>query len=386
MEASGFQRINIEKVSTPCYIVSGDALVENLKILRMVKQRTGCKILLATKAFSMYSTFPLIRKYLDGTCASSLNEARLGYEEFKGEVHTFAPAFSESDFKQITKYSDHIVFNSMNQWNKYKSKIVKSRNLKRKKIEAGIRINPEFSEVKVDMYNPCAPFSRMGMTVDKLEGVDLSGISGIHFHAMCQQNSDTLKHILEVVDEKFGKYIKQMKWVNFGGGHHITRKDYDVDLLCELIINFKKKYGVEVYLEPGEAVALNTGILVATVLDIIDNKKKIAVLDTSAETHMPDVLAMPYTPMIIGAGEEGKFKYDYRLAGVTCLAGDVIGDYSFPEELKIGQKLVFLDMAIYSMVKNTTFNGINLPSIVLYKNGKLKIIKKFGYSDFKRRV
>jgi len=360
--------------------------VKNLKILKNVKQRTGCKILLATKAFSMYSTFPLIRNYLDGTCASSLNEAKLGFEEFKGEVHTFAPAYSEEDFKQISKYSDHIIFNSMTQWNKYKIKIANSKNLKGKKIEAGIRINPEYSEVKVEMYNPCAPFSRMGMTIDKIEGADLNGISGIHFHAMCEQNSDTLKHILEVVEAKFGKYIKQMKWVNFGGGHHITRSDYDIDLLCELIINFKKKYGVEVYLEPGEAVALNCGVLVASVFDIIDNKKKIAILNTSAETHMPDVLAMPYTPKIIGAGEVGKFKYEYRLAGVTCLAGDVIGDYSFPEELKVGQKLIFLDMAIYSMVKNTTFNGINLPTIYLHKKGKLKLIKKFGYSDFKRRI
>ncbi len=386
MEASGFQRINFGKVKTPCYVVDEDALIENLKVLKKVKERTGCKILLATKAFSMYSTFPLIRKYLDGTCASSLNEARLGFEEFGKEVHTFAPAFSETDFKEISKYSDHIVFNSMNQWKKYKNKILTQKNLNKKKIEAGIRINPEYSEVKIDIYNPCAPFSRMGMTVDKLEGEDLTGIIGIHFHAMCQQNSDTLKHILEKVEEKFGKYLKQVKWVNFGGGHHITRKDYDIDLLCELIINFKKKYGVEVYLEPGEAVALNTGILVATVLDIIENKKKIAILDTSAETHMPDILAMPYTPKIIGAGEVGKHKYEYRLAGVTCLAGDVIGDYSFPNELKIGQKLTFLDMSIYTMVKNTTFNGINLPSIYLHKKGKFKLIKKFGYKDFKSRL
>jgi carboxynorspermidine decarboxylase len=386
MEASGFCRINIGKIKTPSYIVSEDALVENLKILKSVKDRTGCKILLATKAFSMYSTFPTIKKYLDGTCASSPNEARLGFEEFGKEVHSFAPAFSESDFKEITKYSNHIVFNSMNQWNQYKNKLAKINSSKKNKIEAGIRINPEYSEVKIDMYNPCAPFSRMGMTVDKLKGQDLTGISGIHFHAMCQQDSDTLKNILEVVEKKFGEYIKKMKWVNFGGGHHITRPGYNIDLLCELITNFKKKYNVEVYLEPGEAVALNTGVLVATVLDIIDNGKKIAVLDTSAETHMPDVLAMPYTPQIIGAGEVGKYKYEYRLAGVTCLSGDVIGDYSFPEELKIGQKLMFLDMSIYTMVKNTTFNGINLPSIYLHSKGKLKLIKKFNYSDFKRRV
>jgi len=386
MEASGFQRINFGKVKTPSYVVDEDALIENLKILKSVKDRTGCKILLATKAFSMYSTFPIIRKYLDGTCSSSLNEARLGFEEFGKEVHTFAPAYSETDFKEILKYSDHIVFNSMNQWNKYKSAIVKLNKLKKKKIEAGIRINPEYSEVKIDMYNPCAPFSRMGMTVDKLEEQDLSGISGIHFHAMCQQDSDTLKHILERVESKFDGYLKKMKWVNFGGGHHITRPGYNIDLLCELIINFKKKYGVEVYLEPGEAVALNTGVLVASVLDIIKNKKKIAILDTSAETHMPDVLAMPYTPKIIGAEEVGEYKNEYRLAGVTCLSGDIIGDYSFPAELKIGQKLIFLDMSIYTMVKNTTFNGINLPSIYLHTKGKLKLIKKFGYKDFKSRV
>jgi carboxynorspermidine decarboxylase len=386
MEASGFQRINFGKVKTPCYIVDEEALLQNLKILESVKKRTGCKILLALKAFSMYSTFPLIKKYLDGTCASSPNEARLGFEEFGGEGHTYAPAYTDEDFKLVTKYSDHIVFNSMNQWNKYKSKLLKAKNLKGKRIEAGIRINPGYAEVKVDLYNPCAPNSRMGMTVDKLKGQDLTGISGIHFHAMCQQNSDTLKRILNVVERDFGEYIKQMKWVNFGGGHHITRKDYDIDLLCKTIIDFKKKYGVEVYLEPGEAVALNTGVLVAEVLDIIDNGMKVAVLNTSAEAHMPDVLAMPYRPEIIGAKEIGQFKYDYRLAGVTCLSGDIIGDYSFPEPLKIGQKLVFLDMAIYSMVKNTTFNGINLPSIVLHKKGKFKVIKKFGYSDFKRRV
>ncbi len=386
MDASGFQRIDIRKVKTPCYIVDEVALEENLKILQNIKKRTGCKILLALKAFSMYSTFPQLRTYLDGTCASSPNEARLGFEEFKKEVHTFAPAYSEEDFQQIVKYSDHIVFNSFNQWNKFKSKLENSKNLKKNKIEAGIRINPQYSETKVALYDACAPYSRFGVIKDKIKDQNLSGIVGIHFHTLCQQNSDSLKRTVDVISKNFGEEIRKMKWVNFGGGHHITRSDYDIDLLCETIIQFKKEFGVEVYLEPGEAVALNTGILVSQVMDIVDNDRKIAILDTSAEAHMPDVLAMPYTPIIIGSGKFDEHKYKYRLAGVTCLSGDIIGDYSFPRELKIGQKLVFLDMAIYSMVKNTTFNGINLPSILLHKKGKFRLIKKFGYKDFKRRV
>ena len=302
---------------------------------------------------------------------------------YKREVHIYAPAYIEKDFDEILKYSDHIVFNSFSQWEKYKEKV---KNYT-KKIEVGIRINPEYSEIETDLYNPCFKNSRMGTTIDNFEGKDLEGIDGLHFHTMCEQNSDTLKRTLDVVDKKFGKYIKNMKWINFGGGHHITREDYDLDTLIECIMFIKNKYNIEVYLEPGEAVALNTGFLVASVLDTMKNGMDIALLDTSATCHMPDVLEMPYRPKIIGAGEPNEFEYTYRLGSPTCLSGDVIGDYSFKEPLKEGDRLVFCDMAIYSMVKNNTFNGINLPSIYFNteKEG-MKLIRKFGYEDFKGRL
>ncbi len=353
----------------------------NLKILESVKKRTGCKILLALKAFASYLTFPLIKRYLDGVCASSPHEARLGFEEFGGEIQTLAAAFSESDFKEIVKYSTKIIFNSFSQLDKFKG------NLKGSGIRLGMRINPEYSEIEVDLYNPCAKNSRLGVTSKNFKGKDLNGITGLHFHAMCEQNSDVLERILAVVEDKFGKYVKQMEWMNFGGGHHITRDDYDVDKLCDLINAFKEKYGVQIFLEPGEAVVLNAGVLVSSVLDIVHNEMDIAILDTSAEAHMPDVLAMPYKPKIVGAKEPGEYKHEYRLGGLTCLAGDVIGDYSFSEPLKVGSKLIFLDMAHYTIVKNTTFNGISLPSIAIYKkNGQLEIIREFGYDSYKKRL
>lgn len=365
-------------------------LEKNLKILYNVKQRTGAKILLALKAYSAFSTFPLIKKYLDGVCASSPNEARLGKEEFGKEVMVAAPAYTNEDIRELVKYSTCIIFNSFNQLKDYR-KAVLSRG-----IQCGIRINPECSSAPTSLYDPCAPFSRLGVTSKNFEENSLQGISGIHFHALCQQNSDALKKVLDSAEKKFGKYFSRMKWVNFGGGHHITKEGYDVDLLCDLINSFKKKYKVQVYLEPGEAVALNAGFLVASVLDIINNGMDIAILDTSAETHMPDVLAMPYTPEIIGAkiaskmtaADKKNFPYLYRLGGLTCLAGDVIGDYAFPRKLSIGSKLVFTDMAIYSMVKTTTFNGVNLPSISVYspEKKKIKIVKEFGYGDFKERL
>ncbi|MBI4439425.1 carboxynorspermidine decarboxylase [Candidatus Woesearchaeota archaeon] len=365
----------LSRIKTPSYVIDADLLERNLKILRDVKQKTGCSMLLALKSFAAYRTFPLIRKYLDGVCASGPWEARLGYEEFGKEVHVYAPAFSKEDMQEVLKYADHIVFNSFSQWKKY-------RGMAQKK-KCGIRINPEYSEVKVQLYNPCAKNSRLGVTAGKME--DVSGISGLHFHALCEQNSDVLKRLLEHVEKNFGPYLRKAEWVNFGGGHHITRDGYDRDLLCSLINSFRKKYGVEVYLEPGEAVALNAGYLVASVLDIVDNGMKIAILDTSAENHMPDVLAMPYRPDIIGAGKPGEKKFTYRLGGLTCLAGDVIGDYSFDTPLKAGSKLVFLDMAHYSMVKNTTFNGIKLPSIAIIKKGKIVHCTKFGYKEYRAR-
>lgn len=376
--------IDIDKLPSPCYIVDERLLKKNLEVLDYVQKESGANIILATKAFSMFSTFPLIGKYLKGVTSSSLFEARLGYEEMGKQVHIFSPAYRQDEFEDIMKYSDHIIFNSFNQWKLYKDRV---KNYKDKKIQCGIRINPEYSEIETDIYNPCFENSRMGVTLKNFEENDLDGIDGLHFHTMCEQNSDTLARTIKVVDEKFGKYIKNMKWLNFGGGHHITRDDYDLKTLIESVLYMKNKYNIEIYLEPGEAVALNSGFLVSTVLDITNNGMDIAILDTSAACHMPDVLEMPYRPNIIGSGKPYEYEYTYRFGGPTCLAGDIIGDYSFKEPLQIGDKLIFCDMAIYSMVKNNTFNGINLPSIVKYseENG-VEIIKEFGYEDFKGRL
>lgn len=376
--------IEVSKLPSPCYVVDERLLTKNLETLKYVQDNTACNIILATKAFSMFSTFPLIGKYLKGVTSSSLHEARLGYEEMGKEVHIYAPAYREDEFDEIMKYSDHIVFNSFNQWKKFRDKV---KNVQGKKIKCAIRINPEYSEIETDIYNPCFENSRMGVTLANFEEDELEGIDGLHFHTMCEQNSDTLERTIKVVDEKFGKYIKKMKWINFGGGHHITRPDYDIETLIKSINFIKDKYNVAVYLEPGEAIALNTGFLVSTVLDTMKNGMEIAILDTSAECHMPDVLAMPYRPNIIGAGKPNELEFTYRFGGPTCLAGDIIGDYSFKEPLKSGDKLVFCDMAIYSMVKNNTFNGVNLPAIVKYSEEKgIEVIKEFGYEDFKTRL
>lgn len=375
--------LDFTKVPTPSYVVDERLLIKNLEILKKVEEEAGCRILLATKAFSMYETFPLIAKYLSGVTSSSLHEARLGYEEMGKEVHIYAAAYKEEEFSEIMHYCNHIVFNSFNQWNKYKEKVKEAG----KPISCGLRINPEYAEVETELYNPCAPKSRMGITLEHFQGEALEGIEGLHFHAMCEQNSDTLERILKVVEEKFGTYLHQMKWINFGGGHHITREDYDVEKLIKCIKHMKETYDIEVYLEPGEAVALNTGYLVSTVLETLHNEIDIAILDTSAACHMPDVLEMPYRPQIIGGGQAGEKAYTYRLGSATCLSGDVIGDYSFDMPLKEGDRLVFCDMAHYTMVKNNTFNGINLPSIVLYSEQEgFKIVKSFGYEDFKSRL
>lgn len=375
--------IDISTLPTPSYLVDQRLLIKNLELLASVKERTECKILLAQKAFSMFSVYPLIAKYLDGVTSSGVMEARLGYEEMGKEVHTYAPAFADHEIDDVIRYSDHIVFNSFHQWNKFKDKVKSSG----KQIECGLRLNPKYSEIDTDIYNPCFTGSRLGITPEQFQPDQLDGIDGLHFHTMCEQNSDTLERTLKVVDNTFGSYIKQMKWLNFGGGHHITRPDYDIETLIRCIQFAQDTYGVQVYLEPGEAIALNTGYLVSTVLDTIENGMHLAILDTSAACHMPDVLEMPYRPHIIGAGLPNEKSYTYRLGGPTCLAGDIIGDYSFDAPLKERDKLVFCDMAHYTMVKNNTFNGMNLPSIALYsqENG-LQIIKQFGYEDFKSRL
>lgn len=374
---------DINAVPTPAYVVEERLLRKNCEIIKSVIDRTGCKILLAQKAFSMYSTYPLIGQYLSGTTASSLFEARLGFEEMGKEVHIFSPAYREDEFDEILSICDHIVFNSINQWKRFKDKVKASA----RKVSCGLRINPEYSEIETAIYNPCVAGSRFGIKASQLDEAELDGIEGLHFHTMCEQNSDVLERTLAVVEEKFGHLLPKMKWLNFGGGHHISRDDYDVETLVRCISHIQDKYKLEVYLEPGEAVALNAGYLVSTVLELGENGMQLAILDTSASCHMPDVIEMPYRPKIIGSGEPGEYPYTYRLGGPTCLAGDVIGDYSFSEPLKVGDRLVFCDMAIYSMVKNNTFNGINLPAII-YNTEKegLKIIRKFGYEDFKGRL
>jgi carboxynorspermidine decarboxylase len=369
---------------SPCYVCDLALLRKNLDVIAGVRKKTGCKILLALKGFAMFSTFPVISRYLQGTCASSPHEARLGKEEFGGEVHVYAPAYSDKDMKELLPLVNHISFNSIKQWQHHKKKVLASS----RSIRCGLRINPQYSEVKVELYNPCAPNSRLGITIDELQGQDFEGISGLHFHTMCEQNSDTLERTLTEVEKKFASYFTDLQWINFGGGHHISRSDYDVDRLCTIISSFQERYGLEVYLEPGEAVALNAGMLVSTVLDIIERDKPIAVLDTSAAAHMPDVLEMPYRPEVVNGGLPGEKKYTYQLAGLSCLAGDVIGYYSFDTPLIPGQKLVFLDMLHYTMVKNNTFNGVQLPAIATYEpeDDTVKVIKEFGYQDYRSRL
>jgi len=367
------------ELRTPCYVVDEQKLEENLKILRGVSDETGAKILLAQKAFSMFAAYPLIGRYLDGTTASGLFEARLGKEEMGGETHICAAAYREDEFPEIADICDHIVFNSFAQYQKFRDAAGGK--------ALGLRINPEHSTQKHALYDPCARYSRLGATKEQLEGKSLEGLSGLHFHTLCEQNADALEETLDAVEEKFGELLPAMRWINFGGGHHITRPDYDIPRLVNCIRRMRERYGLTVYLEPGEAVALNAGVLITTVLDIVRNGMDIAVVDASAACHMPDVLEVPYRPAISEAGPPGEKPHTYRVAGPTCLAGDIIGDYSFDHPLQAGDHLVLGDMAIYTMVKNNTFNGMRLPDIVLRSaSGDCRVVKSFGYEDFKGRL
>lgn len=377
------KKMRLEQVSTPAYILEEDKLIKNLELLKRVQEESGCKILLAQKCFSMFRVYPLIGQYISGCTASGLYEARLGFEEMKKENHVFSPAYKEEDFDEILSYCDHIIFNSVNQLCKFKEKCQKAGK------SFGLRINPQCStQGDHAIYDPCAPGSRLGVTADKLTAADLEGVDGLHFHTLCEQNADALETTLQAVEAKFGHYLHQMKWLNMGGGHHITRADYDVEKLISLIRHVKETYHLEVYLEPGEAVALNAGLLKATVLDKVENGGiTTLILDASAACHMPDVLEMPYRPPLKDSGQPGEKTYTYRLSSYTCLAGDIIGDYSFNRELDEGDVLYFEDMAIYSMVKNNTFNGIPLPDLVVKKaDGSCELVKRFGYDDFKGRL
>ena len=374
------------ELPTPCYVIQEEQLRQNLEILKGVMDRTGCKILLAQKAFSMYEVYPLIAQYLSGTTASGLYEARLGAEEmgipFGKETHIFSPAYKEEEFDEILTYCDHIVFNSFEQLERFGKRAAEAGK------SVGLRINPQYSTQEGhEIYDPCATGSRLGVTIEKFRPELLEYVDGLHFHTLCEQDAQPLHDTLKEVERQFGEWLPKMKWLNFGGGHHITREGYDIALLERCICDMKEKYDLEIFLEPGEAVALNAGVLLTKVEEIVENSIQIAILDTSAACHMPDVLEMPYRPPLQDGYEAEEKAYTYRLAGPTCLAGDVIGDYSFAEPLKRGDILTFEDMAIYTMVKNNTFNGMRLPAIVLEdKDGESWVVRQFGYEDFKMRL
>ena len=370
------------ELRTPYFLVDEERLVRNLEILKDVSERSGAKILLAQKAFSMFACYPLLAQYLSGSTASGLYEARLGKEHFPGEVHVFSPAYREDEFEALLQYADHFVFNSTRQLEKY------ARRARAAGKQVGLRVNPECSTQEGHaIYDPCAPGSRLGTTLANFKPEQLPLLDGLHFHTLCEQNSDDLETTLDAFEAKFGPYLKGLKWLNLGGGHHITRADYDRDRLVGLVRRLKDRYGVEVYLEPGEAVVLNAGFLVTSVLETIHNGMDIASLDTSAACHMPDVLEMPYRPPLQNSGQPGEKPYTYRLGGPTCLAGDIIGDYSFDAPLQEEDTLVFEDMALYTMVKTNTFNGMPLPSIVWRdRDGKQRVVRQFGYEDFKGRL
>jgi len=379
------KQANLENIKTPCYVCEEESLEYNLKMLKNIQDESGAKIILALKGFAMYSTFNMVAKYLKGCTASGLYEAKLAYEEFRQddrEIHTYSVAFKDEEIEDIAKISDHIVFNSINQLKKFKDKALHVN----KNISISLRVNPEFSLAPVDLYNPCGLYSRLGVTIDNFDESVLPFIDGLNFHALCEEDAQGLEGVLKAFEAKFGKYISNLKYVNFGGGHHITKKGYDVQKLISLIQDFKYRYNnIDVYLEPGEAVGWQSGYLIATVLDIVHNGIDIAILDTSAEAHMPDTLSMPYKAQV--RGSEDNNPYRYRLAGNTCLAGDIMGDYAFKRPLNIGDKIIFEDQIHYTFVKNTTFNGVKLPSLaILRKNKKLDIIKEFGYQEYKNRL
>ena len=378
--------MRMDQLPTPCYVIDEKKLKENLQVLKEIREEAGCKILLAQKAFSCFYEYPLIGRYLDGTTASGLYEARLGKEEMGKENHVFAPAYKDADIKELGEICDHIIFNSFAQLRRHKD-VVSGKSL-------GLRINPECStQGDHAIYDPCAPGSRLGVTKEvfvreiEAEPELFDALDGFHFHTLCEQNADDLAKTLEAVEEKFGPWLSKIKWLNMGGGHHITRDDYDRKLLIKCIKHIRDTYGVEVYLEPGEAIALNAGYLVTEVMDVVENGLSVLILDASAACHMPDVLEMPYRPPLKDSGNAGEKAFTYRLSSCTCLAGDVIGDYSFDKQIHVGDKLYFQDMAIYSMVKNNTFNGIPLPGIAVMKeDGDCELIRTFGYGDFKGRL
>lgn len=377
-----FPKLDLTTIPTPSYILVEELLENNLKILDMVQKAANVQIICALKGYAMYRTFPLVKKYLAGTTASSLHEAILGYEEFGNEVHAYSPAYNPHEFSEILNRCGHITFNSLSEWERYKE-TVQNNN---KKTSCGLRINPEYSEVETDLYNPCIPGSRLGVTAALLGEQLPNGIEGLHLHTLCESSADALERTLQVVEEKFGHLLHQAMWLNLGGGHAITAEGYDIELLINVLQNLQENYKVKIILEPGSAVGWETGYLIASVLDIVKNgETQTAMIDTSFAAHMPDCLEMPYKPIILQSSEQGK--HVYNMGGSTCLAGDQMLNYSFEQPLQVGDKLIFNDMIHYTMVKNNTFNGVNLPSIgIIRKNGDLEIVKEFGYADYKTRL
>lgn len=371
-----------QSIKTPAFVCDENKLLENVEICHSIGKKTKAKIILALKGFSLFSTFPKLNKKLNGCSSSSLNETKLAYETFnKTSIHMFSPAYIDQEIPDILSMCSHISFNSLSQWHRFKHVVLKSA------VSPGLRINPEHSEVSTALYDPCAPNSRLGVTHEECKKFNFEGIEGLHSHTLCQSQFPELERTVEIIEEKFGRILKTMSWLNLGGGHHLTDPNYDIDGLCSLINRLQNTYNLSVILEPGEAIALNAGYLVSTVLDIIEKENTHAILDTSASTHMPDVLEMPYKPYILNSEEENDTNFTYQLSGLTCLAGDIIGTYSFNKPLKVGDKLIFTDMAHYTMVKTTTFNGVNLPDILILDNNKNTRFKKtFNYNDFKMRL
>lgn len=376
----------VRELRAPAYLVLMDRVEANCRLLRSVSERTGCRVLLAQKAFSLPAAYPLIARYLDGVCASGVNEARMGREDFAKEVQTYCPAFTDDNFGEVLRHSDKVIFNSLSQWKRFRGRLGESPH----PVSAGLRVNPGHSEVENPLYDPCRAGSRFGVLAEDLAREDLTGIEGLHFHALCEQGADVFARVLASFEEKFGAVLARhpFKWLNFGGGHHVTKPGYDVELLVRTLSGFSARHpGVQLYIEPGEAVVYDAGLFVAEVVDLVTNGRDIAILDASAETHTPDVLAMPYRPHILGSGAPGEKPYTYRLGGSSCLAGDFFGEYSFDAPLAVGQRLVFTDMALYSFVKNTTFNGVNLPNLYLHSRARgLELVREFGYADFRGRL
>ena len=385
--SEAFSRIDLSQVPSPCHVLHRGLLEDNLRTLRSVMDRSGARVLLALKGFAQFSEAKLVSRYLAGTTASGIHEALLGREEFGGEVHAYSPAFKDEEFERLLRVADHISFNSPAQWRRFRERGLAAP----RKVSFGLRVNPEHAEVEVELYNPCALGSRLGTPRSEIRSKDdLAGLEGLHFHTMCPQGADVLQRTVAAFESRFGEFIPGLKWVNFGGGHHITRPGYDLDLLVRVIADFRARWGagIQVYLEPGEAIGIGTGVLVGTVLDVVRNGMEIAILDVSATCHMPDTLEMPYRPDIVGGDLPGRLPHTYRLGSSTCLAGDVIGDYSFAEPLRPGQRLVFLDMSHYTFVKNTTFNGVPLPALASFDpaDGRVHVVRRFGYADYKGRL